>query len=190
VVLSLPDKRAFTPVFDGLWGGSARKRGMGRCRRQTHHLPTRPLAHARVHPGEGWHRPSGIIDSHFKQPGGQASALREIARHPAAVRPVPPRKQSRRVKRRKALVRKPPHPWPALRSGLSLHRKGRPAHDAGRRALRRFTAVISVRPRLTRSGRACVPARIAHRPLQQSSLRTGRYAHEAECPRRPECPVD
>ena len=101
----------------------------------------------------------------------------------------PPRKQSRGVKRHKTLVRNAA-PVATLRSGQSLQRKGLPAHDAGRRALRRFTAVISVEPRSTRSGCACVPVRIAHRPLQQSSLRTGRYAHEAECPRRPGSPVD
>jgi hypothetical protein len=44
------------------------------------------------------------------------------------------------VKRRKALVRNPPHPVATLRSGQSLQRKGLPAHHAGRRALRRFTA--------------------------------------------------
>ena len=33
-------------------------------------------------------------------------------------------------------------PWPALRSGRSLHREGPPAHDADRRAFRRFTAAI------------------------------------------------
>ena len=70
----------------------------------------------------------------------------------------------------------PPHPVATLRSGQSLHRKGLPAHDAGRRALRRFTAVISVEPRSTRSGRACVPARIAHR----SSSRLP--AHGSLCP--------
>jgi hypothetical protein len=31
-------------------------------------------------------------------------------------------------------------PWPALRSGRSLHREGPPVHDADRRAFRRFTA--------------------------------------------------
>jgi hypothetical protein len=33
-------------------------------------------------------------------------------------------------------------PWPALRSGRSLHREGPPVHDADRRAFRRFTAAI------------------------------------------------
>ena len=33
-------------------------------------------------------------------------------------------------------------PWPALRSGRSLHREGPPVHHADRRAFRRFTAAI------------------------------------------------
>ena len=47
------------------------------------------------------------------------------------------------MKRREALVRKPPHPVAALRLGQSLQRKGLPAHDADRRALRRSTTVFS-----------------------------------------------
>ena len=98
-------------------------------------------------------------------------------RRPAVVRTCPPRKQSRRVKRRKALVRKPPHPVATLRSGQSLQRKGLPAHDAGRRALRRFTAVISVEPRSTRSGRAFLSGLLRVRPVvQQSTLHTGLIA--------------
>jgi hypothetical protein len=92
----------------------------------------------------------------------------------------PPRKQSRRVKRRKALVRKPPHPVATLRSGQSLQRKGLPAHDAGRRALRRFTAVISVRPSPTRSGHACPSGSIPSTGGPAGSLLTGRIARKVE----------
>ena len=94
-------------------------------------------------------------------------------RHPAAVTSCPPRKQieegeapqsagaERRTRGR-------------LRSGLSLHRKGLPARNAGRRALRRFTAVISVEPSPTRSGRAFVPARLLDRPSSRAPCDTGR----------------
>jgi hypothetical protein len=92
----------------------------------------------------------------------------------------PPRKQSRRVKRRKALVRKPPHPVAALRWGQSLQRKGLPAHDAGRRALRRFTAVISVRPSPTRSGHACPSGSIPSTGGPAGSLLTGHIARKVE----------
>ena len=110
-------------------------------------------------------------------------------RHPAAVRSCPPRNNSRRVKRRKALVRKPPHPVATLRSGPSLHRKGRPAHDADRRALRRFTAVIFAEPSPTRlgprlrTGEHCSPA-VQLAP----SFRV--IVPERRGPRRPESPVD
>ena len=84
------------------------------------------------------------------------------------------------MKRREALVRNAA-PVATLRSGQSLHRKGLPASYVGRRALRRFTAVISVEPRSTRSGRACVPGYWLFRPVvQQSSLRQGHSAREAE----------
>ena len=47
-------------------------------------------------------------------------------------------------------------PWPALRSGRSLQRKGSPANNVGRRAFRRFTAAFQKRlsDRLTVPGRA------------------------------------
>ena len=44
---------------------------------------------------------------------------------------------------------------PPCGGGLSIQRKGLPAHNAGRRILRRFTSVISVEPGSTRSGSAC-----------------------------------
>ena len=86
--------------------------------------------------------------------------------------------RSRRVKRRKALVRKPPHPVATLRSGRSLQRKGRPAHDADRRALRRFTTVF-VRPCLTTSGRRLPPGSLPATGGPAGSQRTGRSAHRA-----------
>jgi hypothetical protein len=55
-------------------------------------------------------------------------------------RGVAPRTEG--VKRRLALVRNAAPPWPALRSGRSLHREGPPVHHADRRAFRRFTAAI------------------------------------------------
>ena len=103
------------------------------------------------------------LGSLVKQPGGQASALREmIGSRPPFV--LSASKSSRRVKRHKALVRNPPHPVAALRLGQSFQRKGLPAHDAGRRALRRFTAVISVEPSPTRSGRAFRSGLLAFSP--------------------------
>jgi hypothetical protein len=56
-----------------------------------------------------------------------------------------------------------------LRSGQSLQRKGLPAHNAGRRALQRFTAVISVEPRSTRSGRAFLSGLLLVRPVVQQA---------------------
>jgi len=68
------------------------------------------------------------------------------------------------VKRRKALVRNAA-PVAALRLGQSLHRKGLPAHDAGRRASRRFTTAIFVRPRLTHLGPRLLSG---HKPMTGS----------------------
>ena len=58
--------------------------------------------------------------------------------------------------------------------------EGTPVHNADRRALRRFTAVISVGPRPTRSGRACLPVENCSPVVQQSSLHQGHYARRAE----------
>src|SRR5262245_53413888 len=78
-------------------------------------------------------------------------------------------------------------PMAALRLGQSLHRKGLPALHAGRRALRRFTAVIFVEPGSTHLGPR-LPIRATGffaRIVQQSSLHTGRIADRAgsEAPR-------
>jgi hypothetical protein len=84
-------------------------------------------------------------------------------------------KSSRRVKRRKALVRNAA-PVATLRLGQSLQRKGLPAHNAGRRALRRFAAVISVEPRSTRSAAlACRREPLTGRPAELP-------AHRSLCP--------
>ena len=71
-------------------------------------------------------------------------------------------------------------PMAALRLGRSLHRKGPPAHDAGRRALRRFTAVISVEPSPTRSGHACPSGSQPATGGPAGSLLTGRIARKVE----------
>ena len=109
------------------------------------------------------------------------------ARLPAAVQSCPPRKHEE-VKRRKALVRNAA-PVAALRLGQSLRRKGLPVHDADRRALRRFTAVISVGPRPTRSGRACLPARIADRSSSRAPCARVVSARKAESRGAPRCPA-
>jgi hypothetical protein len=94
------------------------------------------------------------------------------------------------VKRRKALVRKPPHPVATLRSGQSLHRKGLPAHNAGRRALRRFTAVSwSLAPHA--GAAAFLSGLLLVRPGDPAgTLHTGSYCPQVRYPRRPESPVD
>ena len=119
----------------------------------------------------------------------QTSALREIVRHPAALR-LSASKKTRGVKRRKALARNPPHPVAALRLGRSLHRKGPPVHDADRRALRRFTTVFARPGPHSLSGRAFLPGLLACSPGSPAgSLRTGHLVPVGRCPRRPECPA-
>lgn len=119
---------------------------------------------------------------------GKTSALREIVRHPAAVR-LSASKSSRRVKRRQALVRNAA-PVAALRLGQSLHRKGLPVHDADRRALRRSTTVF-VRPwPHSLSGRAFLPGLLTRSPGSPAgSLRTGLLVPVGRCPRRPGSPM-
>ena len=58
-------------------------------------------------------------------------------------------------------------PWPALRSGRSLQRKGSPANDARRRAFRRFTAAffslrVDPRPGHWRQRRSAIGSRPGH----------------------------
>ena len=84
---------------------------------------------------------ASITDSLVKQPGGQASALREMF----GTRPPSVLSASKAIEEGEApqsAGAEPPHPVATLRSGQSLHRKGLPAHDAGRRALRRSTTVF------------------------------------------------
>ena len=128
-----------------------------------------------------------FTDSLFKRPGGQASALREVARLPAAVRPVRLEKleegeapQSAGAERR---TRGPPSGGPVPSS------EGTPAHDAGRRALRRFTVEIfagpgppRLGPRL-RAGENCPP-------VVQLAPSFRVVVPERRGPRRPESPVD
>jgi len=99
-------------------------------------------------------------------------------------------KSSRRVKRRKALVRNAA-PVAALRLGQSLHRKGLPAHDAGRRALRRFTTAFhEALPHLL-SGRAFLPGLLTRSPGSPAgSLRTGHLVPVGRGPRPPGSPAD
>ena len=92
------------------------------------------------------------------------------------------------MKRREALVRNAA-PVAALRLGQSLQRKGLPAHDAGRRALRRFTVEIfagpgppRLGPRL-RAGENCPP-------VVQLAPSFRVVVPERRGPRRPESPVD
>src|SRR6185436_11476173 len=129
-----------------------------------------------------------ITDSLFKRPGGQASALREVARLPAAVRPVRLEKleegeapQSAGAERRTR--------GPTSRSGLSLQRKGRPAHDAGRRALRRFTVEIFAGPGPPRLGPR-LRAGENGPPVVQLAPSFRVVVPERRGPRRPESPVD
>ena len=155
---------------------SRSERGWGDAGEQTHHLPTRPLAYARVHPPlagrDGTARVAGVrVHCGFTfQTARRASVSAPGNASAPGRRPsCPPRKQSRRVKRRKALVRNPPHPVATLRSGQSLHRKGLPAHDAGRRALRRFTAVISVEASLSHARAALLDRFENRRPVVQQA---------------------
>ena len=97
-------------------------------------------------------------------------------------------KRSRRVKRHKALVRNAA-PVAALRSGLSLHRKGRPALDAGRRALRRFTVEIFAGPGPPRLGPR-LRAGENGPPVVQLAPSFRVVVPERRGPRRPESPVD
>jgi hypothetical protein len=111
------------------------------------------------------------------------------ARLPAAVQSCPPRKYEV-VKRRQALVRNAA-PVAALRLGQSLHRKGLPAHDAGRRALRRFTTAFhEALPHLL-SGRAFLPGLLTRSPGSPAgSLRTGHLVPVGRGPRPPGSPAD
>ena len=142
--------------------------------------PTRSLRSPPSPRGEGWHCPSGVHYRFTFQTARRASVSAPGNCSAPGRRPsCPPRKQSRRVKRRKALVRNAA-PVAALRWGLSLQRKGLPASYVGRRALRRFTAVISVRPSPTRSGHACPSGSIPSTGGPAGSLLTGRIARKVE----------
>jgi hypothetical protein len=153
------------------WGDAGDKRTISPPGRSPGSRSARPGSRPPLRGGMAppeWQACACISDSHFKQPAGKRQRSGKSSA-PGRRPSCPPRKRSRRVKRRKALVRKPPHPVATLRSGQSLHRKGLPAHDAGRRALRRFTAVISVEPRSTRSGRAFLSGLLFVRPVVQQA---------------------
>ena len=80
---------------------------------------------------------------------------------------------ARGAERRKALVRNAA-PMAALRLGQSLQRKGLPAHDADRRALRRSTTVFAKPWPHSLSGRAFLPGLLTCSPGSPAgSLRTG-----------------
>jgi hypothetical protein len=84
------------------WGEASGKRTISPPDRSLRSRPPSPR-------GEGWHRPSGERAHHYRftfQTARQASVSAPGNRSAPGRRPsCPPRKQSRRVKRRKALVR-------------------------------------------------------------------------------------
>ena len=151
--------------------------------------------------GEGGHRRvSSIADSHFKQPApafardasfGAPRASVSVPgndRHPAAVRSCPPRNQSRRVKRRKALVRNAAPGGPPCgqacpfigRDGRPMTRAGAPCGASPRCFMRALPHYLG--PRLPPGSRLA-------RPVVQLAPSTRVVLPDRRVPRLPESPA-
>jgi hypothetical protein len=113
--------------------------------------------------------------------------VRGFLRRPVAVRAAPGKAEGGEAPRGAGAERRTS--WPALRSGRSPKRRGPPAHDAGRRAFRRFTAAFwcGAEAAARTSGRACEPDRSGR---SAGSLHTGHSARRAGPRGLPGSPAD